>query len=261
MDPSRFDAAVEDWLQYQANGPGQIRGELLWRGLARHLPREAASVLDVGGGTGELAIRLARAGHHVTVVDFSPAMLVAARTRTDGLDVRCLVGRAEELSPQALGVFEVVTCHSVLEFTDDPSAVLAACARCLAPNGLLSVAFGNSRYLPLKTAVTTGAFRRARDEAEGRGEALDCFGLPKRLFRAETITALLGHHGFKTTAEYRHPRGHGLAPPVNRGCAGTVRRADVPRSGADAGRRLLCGCPVCAHCCRALMCATRWPWD
>ncbi len=129
-------------------------------------------------------------------------MLVAARTRTDGLDVRCLVGRAEELSPQALGVFDVVTCHSVLEFTDDPSAVLAACARCLAPNGLLSVAFGNSRYLPLKTAVTTGDFRRARDEAEGRGEALDCFGLPKRLFRAETITALLGQHGFKTTAEY-----------------------------------------------------------
>ena len=41
--------------------------------------REGVSVLDLGCGTGTMAARLGRAGHPVTGLDFSPAMLAAAR--------------------------------------------------------------------------------------------------------------------------------------------------------------------------------------
>ncbi len=49
----------------------------------RLLPGE--SVLDAGSGSGTLALPLARAGHDVCALDFSPAMLAVLRERAAGL--------------------------------------------------------------------------------------------------------------------------------------------------------------------------------
>lgn len=70
-------------------------------------PRGAAPfrVLDVAGGTGDIAFRIARtggAGTHVTVADISPEMVAEGRKRAaaDGLLARCgfTVGNAEKLA-------------------------------------------------------------------------------------------------------------------------------------------------------------------
>ena len=63
----------------------------------------AFSVLDVAGGTGDIAFRIARRGGHgthVTVADISPEMVAEGRKRAEreGLLARCdfTVGNAEE---------------------------------------------------------------------------------------------------------------------------------------------------------------------
>ena len=58
----------------------------LWRELARDAPE---GVLDVGAGTGRVALRLAYAGHAVTALDLDPELLrvLEARAAEAGLHV------------------------------------------------------------------------------------------------------------------------------------------------------------------------------
>jgi SAM-dependent methyltransferase len=65
------------------------------------LAREAAGpVLELGCGTGRVALALAARGCEVTAVDNSPALVAAlrARARADGLEVECVLADVRELS-------------------------------------------------------------------------------------------------------------------------------------------------------------------
>ncbi|HEY0549693.1 MAG TPA: bifunctional demethylmenaquinone methyltransferase/2-methoxy-6-polyprenyl-1,4-benzoquinol methylase UbiE [Verrucomicrobiae bacterium] len=77
--------------------------------LAQVKPNDAA--LDICCGTGDIAFALARAGAHVTAVDFSEPMLnvAKARARRDGFPrVDFQRGDAQQLSFSA-GAFDIVT--------------------------------------------------------------------------------------------------------------------------------------------------------
>ena len=65
-----------------------VRTSLIWDVLrdvvsaqAADTGRQALDIVDVGGGTGGLAVRFATLGHNVTVVDPSPDALAAAQRR------------------------------------------------------------------------------------------------------------------------------------------------------------------------------------
>ena len=62
----------------------------LWkdRFVRRVQPRPAEQILDMAGGTGDIAFRLAAKGAHVTVADINPAMLEVGmdRARKRGID-------------------------------------------------------------------------------------------------------------------------------------------------------------------------------
>jgi len=57
----------------------------LWkdRFVARVKPREGEAILDMAGGTGDIAFRMARHGARVTVSDINPAMLDVGRQRAE----------------------------------------------------------------------------------------------------------------------------------------------------------------------------------
>ena len=64
---ARFSAGAEDWSRYHREPPGFIRHEVTWRNLAPHLPTVSSAenlprVLDVGAGSGEMAVRLVPRG-------------------------------------------------------------------------------------------------------------------------------------------------------------------------------------------------------
>ena len=127
------------------------------------------TVLDVGGGSGTLAVPLAEAGHDVTVVDPSADALATLHRRADtagvGMRVRGLQGdgdRMHAVLDQAAGgaapapdsSFDLVLCHSVLEVVDDPATTLREIAAAVRPGGLVSVATANRAGAVLTRALS-----------------------------------------------------------------------------------------------------------
>src|SRR5690349_24662824 len=66
-----------------------IRTAVVWEACRARLEAGPAgqTVLDIGGGTGGLAVRVAELGHRVTVVDPSPDALAALDRRAAEHDV------------------------------------------------------------------------------------------------------------------------------------------------------------------------------
>jgi len=149
--------------------------ELLLGQVLDALPAAPATVVDAGGGTGQLAVALAGHGYRVTVVDTSAAMLAtcAQRAADEGGGVAERVatvqGDAADL-PRLLGEDSVdaVVCHDLLTRVEDQAALLASLAGVLAEGGVLSLGFANRDWLALRAGRRgdhTGALRLV----EGRG--------------------------------------------------------------------------------------------
>lgn len=157
-------------------------------------------VLDLGGGTGGVAVRLAEAGHRVTVVDPSPDALaaLARRARESGIEdhVTGVQGDGDSLA-EVLGEHRVdlVCCHGTLEFVDDPEATLRAVARVLTPGGILSLLVSGRLAVVFAKAIA-GEFAQARGalvDPSGRWGRTD--PLPRR-FDPDELESLLGRTGF-----------------------------------------------------------------
>jgi SAM-dependent methyltransferase len=149
--------------------------ELLLGQVLDALPAAPATVVDAGGGTGQLAVALAGHGYRVTVVDTSAAMLAtcAQRAADEGGGVAERVatvqGDAADL-PRLLGEdsLDAVVCHDLLTRVEDQAALLASLAGVLAEGGVLSLGFANRDWLALRAGRRgdhTGALRLV----EGRG--------------------------------------------------------------------------------------------
>ena len=98
------------------------------------------TVLDLGGGTGVYAVPIARDGHRVEVLDQSNDALatLAKRAHAAGVGER-VSGRVADLDHLADTITpasaDVLLCHRVLEFVDDPAATLAAASLALTDGG------------------------------------------------------------------------------------------------------------------------------
>ncbi|MFF1697218.1 class I SAM-dependent methyltransferase [Streptomyces sp. NPDC058257] len=147
-------------------------------------------VLDVGMGQGTQALRLARAGHKVTGVEQDSSMVAAARAalgaEPEGIQgrVRIVEGDGRDTGVHFLpGSFDVVLCHGVLMYVEEPDALLAGLARMLAPGGLLSLLVRNADALAMRPGLAgdwagaMGAFDstvyRNRLGIEARADRLD----------------------------------------------------------------------------------------
>lgn len=157
---------------------------------------EGQNVLDVGCGTGALALRAARKGAFVRGIDINPQMLEIARKRADesGLGekmVFCEMGIAE-LGGEPERSYDVVLsalCFSELS-ADELDYTLKEVMRLLKPGGLLLVAdevspdnflrraVNRIAGLPMKiityviTQTTTTAVKHLPERVEGAGFSL-----------------------------------------------------------------------------------------
>ena len=89
-------------------------------------PRAGERWLDVATGTGEVALRAARAGADVTGLDIAPRLLEQARSKSS--DVEWVEGDAQAL-PFGDGAFDVVSSSFGLIFAPDQEAVAREAAR------------------------------------------------------------------------------------------------------------------------------------
>ncbi|MFI6013825.1 class I SAM-dependent methyltransferase [Streptomyces sp. NPDC051243] len=164
-------------------------------------------VLDVGMGQGTQALRLARAGHQVTGVEQDPKMIAAAREELAGEPegirerVRIVQGDGRDTGVHFLpGSFDVVLCHGVLMYIEEPDPLLAGLARMLAPGGLLSLLVRNGDALAMRPGLAgdwTGALA-AFDTTHYRNR----LGLDVRADRLTDLTSTLAGIGAPLHAWY-----------------------------------------------------------
>jgi SAM-dependent methyltransferase len=93
-------------------------------------------VLDVGAGTGNVALIAARAGARVTAVDPAARLreVVRAEAAREGLDIEVLAGDAAALPVPDHSVDAVLSNFAVI-FAPDPAAAIAEMARVLTSQG------------------------------------------------------------------------------------------------------------------------------
>lgn len=157
-------------------------------------------VLDLGGGTGGVAVPLAEAGHHVTVVDPSPDALasLARRAREAGIvdRITAVQGDGDSLGTVLAGRHvDLACCHGTLEFVDDPAATLHAIAQALEEGGVLSLLVSGRLSVVFAKAIA-GEFGQARAalvDPSGRWGSTD--PLPRR-FDVDQLETLLAGAGF-----------------------------------------------------------------
>ena len=110
--------------------------------LVRHARvREAQRVLDVGCGTGVVAITAARLGARVNGLDLTPALLERARenAKIAGVEVDWREGDAENLPFQAAS-FDVVVSQFGHMFAPRPEVAVSEMLRVLEPGGTIAFA-------------------------------------------------------------------------------------------------------------------------
>jgi len=103
----------------------------LWKDqfVRRVKPRPGERILDMAGGTGDIAFRLARAGAQVTVADINPAMLDVGieRARKRGLDgLTWAEENAEKLSFADRSFDAYTIAFGIRNVTDIPAALREA---------------------------------------------------------------------------------------------------------------------------------------
>jgi SAM-dependent methyltransferase len=96
-----------------------------------------ALIAEIGCGTGQMSLYLARADRQVVALDLSPAALAlgASAARRWGIGqvsfVECDLGRL----PLREGAFDIVYCSGVLHHTPDPAAAFAGIVGAVKPGG------------------------------------------------------------------------------------------------------------------------------
>jgi S-adenosylmethionine-dependent methyltransferase len=140
-------------------------------------------IVDVGGGTGGIAIPLAGRGHRVTVVDPSPDALASLERRASDGGVTELV---RALQGDAAGLTElipaheadVVVCHRVLEVVDAPGEALRGMGGVLRRGGVLSLLVAQKHSVVLTQALAGHVALARRSYADpGRFDYQQVIGL------------------------------------------------------------------------------------
>jgi S-adenosylmethionine-dependent methyltransferase len=176
---------------------GRIRATLVSERLAATLPPAPATVLDVGGGSGAIAVPLAARGYDVTILDPSRAMLDLARghARRAGAALRFVESGVERIAELAPGPFDAICCHAVLMYLDDPATHLATMRNAAAPGATLSLLEKNRLALAIRPGLRGDYAEALRtlDDPVATGN----LGIPNRSRSVEEWTALLAAAGWR----------------------------------------------------------------
>lgn len=210
-ESERFQSGPEKYAAYLETPEGRLRSDLAFANVQDFFctpgGKGSLHALDVGCGTGATAIRLARLGMQINLLDSSPAMLnIAQRTVqeagvTDKVALQC--GDAAQLTtlfPAAS--FDVILCHNVLEYVGDPIAALRGAARALRDSSaILSILVRNRAGEVFKAAIQGGDLAAAENNLTAEWGQESLYGGRVQLFTPDRLRAMLTEVSLAVIAE------------------------------------------------------------
>jgi SAM-dependent methyltransferase len=224
-DGERFQSGASQYALYLETPEGRLRSDLAFANLRDLLCfRDKAGLplcaLDLGCGTGLNAVRLAQLGIHVTLLDSSAEMLDMAKRAAGEAGVTDKVvlrhGDAANLANLfPVRSFDVVLCHNVLEYCEDPGVVLRGAAGALRdPSAVLSVLVRTQAGEILKAAIQAGDLAAAQNALTAAWGKESLFGGSVRLFTHASLRAMLteaalapmAERGVRVLADYLPPQ-------------------------------------------------------
>ncbi len=210
-DSDRFQSGADKYAAYLETPEGRLRCGLAFANLQDFLvlPQSRRSLrgLDLGCGTGATAVRLARLGIHMTLLDSSSVMLDIAKraAREAGVDGKTAVNHGDAAQVANLfpaGSFDVVLCHNILEYVDDPNSVLSAAAKVLqSDSGILSILVRNWAGEVFKAGVKTGDLESAERMLTTMWGHESLFGGRVRLFTLDSLQVMTKGASLAVAAE------------------------------------------------------------
>lgn len=213
MTDRNFDDLAERLARnIYATDKGRLRLTQLQHILAPLRNGPPLKVLDAGCGLGQMSAWMAAGGHEVTACDISATMLerTLAACAEQGHAVECLQTSLHELPPRLQGQFDLVICHAVLEWLDDPQAAITLLERLLRPGGWLSLMFFNRQALEFGHLMVGNFTRVFEGDIAGDGRNLLPTGPLDQYAVEEWLTGLgLRIHaraGIRVVRDYLLPR-------------------------------------------------------
>jgi S-adenosylmethionine-dependent methyltransferase len=220
-DGNRFQSDAGKYAAYLETPEGRLRADLAWANLQEFLGpvKRSLRALDLGCGTGATGIRLARLGLEVTLLDSSSEMLDLAQRDAEGASVTTITfklgdaARTADLFPT--GSFDVILCHNLLEYVDDPYAVLSGARRIMRDSSaILSLLVRSRAGEVLKAAIQTGDLATAENNIAAEWAQESLYGGKVRLFTADDLAtmardaslAIAATRGVRVIADYLPPR-------------------------------------------------------
>lgn len=122
---------------------GRYEADLpFWRALAAEWP---GPILDVGAGTGRVALELARAGHDVTALDIDAELLAAMEQRAGSVSLATVTADARDFELEARFGLVLVPMQTIqlLGGVGGRAAFLSRARQHLRPGGRLAIAIAD----------------------------------------------------------------------------------------------------------------------
>ena len=146
------------WAAGYARG-GFAKRLLCFQSVLKRRVQPGQLWLDLGCGSGVLTQELMNLGAEVVAVDGSPEMLKQARANVgsvNGKQPTWIQGDVQSLPALQVGTFDGVLCSSVIEYVEQPEALLSETLRVLRPGGSLVIS------LPPRFAAVRAAQKAIR---------------------------------------------------------------------------------------------------
>ncbi len=202
-----FDGLAQRFLSnVYGTEKGDIRLSVLWEDMLNGIPELEAgqplAVLDVGGGAGQIACRIAKLGHRVTLAEPSADMRDQAQRF---IETQNIMAGAIQLTPDSLQTlatnnaqtFDLVVFHAVLEWLENPFAGLELVIGKVRPGGLLSVMFYNKHSIVFKNIMKGNFIAATKEDFRGQGGSLT----PLNPLDPDAVYNALMHHGLDVSSK------------------------------------------------------------